>query len=62
MSERRGESQIRKEIHGNAKSALSGSTSTVGLHRSAVIGLYTIAEILLDIREHLDSIDARMHL
>ena len=61
MSERRSEGQIRKEIHLNAKDALSNKVSERGLSRVAVLTQLTTAEILLDIREHLDSIDARLN-
>jgi len=55
--ERRSADQLRKEIHANAKDVLGSTISERGLVRSQVIASYVIAEILLDIREHLDGIE-----
>jgi hypothetical protein len=54
---RRGYVQIKSEINNNAKDCLGASISDRGLKRSSVVALWTIAEILLDIREHLDGIE-----
>jgi len=59
MSERRSEKVLRDEIHHNARDVLSPQIHQVGIERNRNIALWTIAEILLDIREHLDGIEAR---
>lgn len=50
---------IKNEINGNARDCLATNASERGLTRSKVVALWTIAEVLLDIREHLDGIEAK---
>lgn len=59
MSTRRGYEDIKRDINQNAKDVLGPSMSAMGLARSQVLALYTLGEILLDIREHLDGIEAK---
>lgn len=59
MSTRRGYEDIKRDINQNAKDVLGINMSTMGLARSQVLALYMVAEVLLDIREHLDGIEAK---
>lgn len=56
MSERRSAEQIRKELDQNARDALASTAGEKNLLRVRAVVEIITAEILLDIREHLDGI------
>lgn len=57
MSERRSAEQIRKELDQNARDALASTAGEKNLLRVRAVVEIITAEILLDIREHLDGIE-----
>lgn len=58
--ERRSEEQIRHDIDRNAKDAMQSSYSDKGYQRNHICMLAIQNELLLDIRESLDSIDCAL--